>query len=69
MTAMYRELMQARDQGTELSPSGSKGRTALEMILGLYQSHREDGRRVALPLADRRHPLETWRSEGDAAGG
>ena len=64
ITTMYRELMQARDQGTELSPSGDKGRTAFEMILGLYQSHREDGRRVALPLADRRHPLERWRADG-----
>jgi predicted dehydrogenase len=68
MTTMYRELMRARDQGTELSPSGDNGRTALEMILGLYQSHREGGRRVALPLADRRHPLERWRSEDRAAG-
>lgn len=68
MITMYRELMQAREQGTELSPNGHKGRTALEMILGLYQSHRDGGRRLPLPLEDRRHPLETWRSEGAAGG-
>jgi len=64
MITMYRELMQAKEKGTELSPNGHKGRTALEMILGLYQSHREGGRRVPLPLADRRHPLDAWRADG-----
>lgn len=41
--------------------SGVEGRWAFEMIMAIYQSHREGGRRVELPLKDRRHPLEGWR--------
>ncbi len=63
MATMYRELMAARDSGGEPPSSGEEGRAAFEMILGLYQSHREGGRRVALPMAERRHPLEMWRLE------
>jgi len=33
------------------------------MILGIYQSHREGGRRIDLPMPERRHPLEVWREE------
>ena len=62
---MYLELMQAHTEGVEPSASGAKGREAFEMVLGLYQSHREGGRRVELPLAPRRHPLEVWREQGD----
>ena len=43
--------------------SGHDTRAALEMILAVYESHRQ-GTRVALPLADRRHPLARWQSEG-----
>jgi hypothetical protein len=32
-------------------------------VLGLYQSHRLQGRRVELPLDQRRQPLEVWRQE------
>ena len=63
---MYLELMQAHTEGVEPSASGAKGREAFEMILGLYLSHRDGGRRVELPLAQRRHPLEMWRAEGGA---
>ena len=64
IATMYRELMQARAAGTEPPGSGAEGRSAFEMILGLYQSHRQGGQRVDLPMAERRHPLEMWRSEG-----
>ncbi|MDE2999740.1 MAG: Gfo/Idh/MocA family oxidoreductase [Gemmatimonadota bacterium] len=60
---MYRRLAAAIESGTEPPSSGADARTAFEMILGIYQSHREGGRRVALPLSDRRHPLDAWRSE------
>ena len=60
---MYRRVAAAIESGTEPPSSGEAGRTAFEMILGIYQSHREGGRRVALPLSDRRHPLDAWRSE------
>ena len=63
IATMYRELMAARDSGGKPPSSGEEGRAAFEMILGLYQSHREGGRRVALPMAERRHPLEIWRLE------
>lgn len=61
---MYYELAEAIEEGREPPSSGAEGRTAFEMILGLYQSHRQGGRRVELPLADRRHPLEVWRENG-----
>jgi len=64
IATMYRELMAARENGSEPPGSGEEGRTAFEMILGLYQSHRKGGRRVALPMEERRHPLEMWRQEG-----
>lgn len=60
---MYRAFRSAVEAGEEPPGSGAEGRTAFEMILGIYQSHREGGRRVQLPLADRRHPLEAWRDE------
>ena len=39
--------------------SGQEALAGLEAIFGSYQSHfLESGRRVSLPLSDRRHPLE-----------
>jgi predicted dehydrogenase len=35
------------------------GRAALEMILAIYESHRQD-RPVDLPLKNRKHPLANW---------
>ena len=60
---MYRGLIHAVETDTQPPSSGQEGRWAFEMIMGIYQSHRE-GRRVELPLADRRHPLEQWRDVG-----
>ena len=60
---MYRRLAESIESGTDPPSSGADARTAFEMILGIYQSHREGGRRVELPLSDRRHPLEAWRDE------
>lgn len=60
---MYRRLVAAIESGTDPPSNGVDARTAFEMILGIYQSHREGGRRVALPLSDRRHPLDAWRDE------
>ena len=62
LATMYRRLAEAAEGGTEPPSSGEEGRLAFEMILGIYQSHREGGGRVALPLSERRHPLEAWRS-------
>jgi len=63
VTQMYYRLVEAMERDEEPPSSGIEGRWAFEMILGLYQSHREGGARVVLPLADRRHPLEVWRQE------
>ena len=63
IATMYRELMRAHAEGTEPPGSGAEGRLAFEMILGIYESHRREGRRVSLPLEERRHPLEMWRLE------
>jgi len=57
---MYQRMIQAIGTDTEPPSSGIEGRWAFEMIMGIYQSHRE-GRRVELPLTNRHHPLETWR--------
>lgn len=59
---MYRELARDLETNTEPPRSGVAGRRALEMILAIYQSHKEEGRRVALPLSDQRHPLVEWRN-------
>ena len=64
-TAMIEELVGAIEQGREHRSSGVDGRWALEMIMGVYESHRRGGVRVPLPLAERDHPLERWlREEG-----
>lgn len=68
MVLMYRGLAAAIEQNTEAPDSGEQGRWAFEMILAIYQSHREGGRRVPLPLPDRRHPLEQWRLQAAQAG-
>ena len=61
MITMYCQFIHAIETDTQPPSSGEEGRWAFEMIMGIYQSHREDGRRVELPLADRRHPLVQWR--------
>jgi predicted dehydrogenase len=58
--AMLGELIVAVETGREHRSSGLDGRWALEMILGVYESHRRGGERVALPAAERDHPLERW---------
>jgi len=56
----YLELARALDGDSTRICTGNGGQTALEMVLAVYQSHREGGRRIALPLANRRHPLKGW---------
>jgi predicted dehydrogenase len=56
---MCEEWVRALDEGRDHLLAGSVGADTMEMIHGAYASHAE-GRRVALPLADRAHPLERW---------
>ncbi len=61
--AMVEELVAAMEEGREHRSSAYDGRWALEMIMGVYESHRREGARVALPLGRRDHPLERWLAE------
>jgi predicted dehydrogenase len=60
---MYKKMFEAIEGDTEPPSSGTEGMLALEMILGIYESHRQNGGRVNLPMAERSHPLERWRTE------
>ena len=57
--ALVRDLLAAVEDDRPPVSSGHDARAALEMILAVYESHRQ-GRRVALPLAERDHPLARW---------
>jgi predicted dehydrogenase len=54
--AMVCDLLAAVEEGRASASSGHDARAALEMIMAVYESHLA-GRRVALPLAERAHPL------------
>jgi predicted dehydrogenase len=62
-TGMVEELVAAIEQGRPHRSSGADGRWALEMIMGVYESHRRGGARVPLPLEYRGHPLQRWVDE------
>lgn len=62
MITMYRRFVAAIEKNEEPPSSGRQGRWAFEMIMAIYQSHIEGGRRVELPLDQRQHPLEQWRN-------
>ncbi len=64
LAAMYQRLAAAIAGEAKVPASGEQGRLAMEMVLGIYASHKEGGRRVPLPLVDRRHPLDAWRADG-----
>ncbi|MBI2191893.1 MAG: Gfo/Idh/MocA family oxidoreductase [Planctomycetes bacterium] len=61
MVTMYRRLVESIGSANEPPSSGVEGRQALEMILGIYESHRNQGQRIPLPLSQRQHPLACWR--------
>ncbi len=52
-----RDLVAAVDEGREPLCGAKDGRVILEMIMGVFESHRQGGARVALPLAERDNPL------------
>jgi len=58
---MYQCFIDAIKNNTQPPSSGEEGLLAFEMIMGIYQSHIEGGKRVEFPLTDRSHPLERWR--------
>ena len=58
--AMVLELVAAVEEGRERVSSGRDGLAALEAIMAVYESHKLGGP-VRLPLAERNHPLASWR--------
>ncbi|MAG35101.1 MAG: hypothetical protein CL878_02480 [Dehalococcoidia bacterium] len=58
--AMLTELKAAIEEDRPHRSDVRDGRWALDMIMGVYESHRQNGARVALPLPQREHPLERW---------
>ena len=50
------DLIRAIETDTQPKGSAHDGRAALEMILGVYESHRQKGP-IEFPLKNRRHPL------------
>src|SRR5262249_19753075 len=58
--AMVTEPVAAVEEGREHVSSGRDGLAALEAIMAIYESHKLGGP-VRLPLAERNHPLASWR--------
>ncbi len=56
------EYVKALDEGRAHECSGEAGRHVLEILMGIFESGAR-GKRVALPQADREHPLLRWREE------
>jgi len=52
------DLIGAIEKDRRPLADGEGARLAVEMIQGVYASHFADGKRLAIPLTDRRHPLE-----------
>jgi predicted dehydrogenase len=56
---LLRDLLQAIVEDREPLAGGRDGVAALELVMAVWQSHRE-GRPVQLPMVLREHPLEQW---------
>jgi predicted dehydrogenase len=55
-----RDLIAAINENRQPLCSAADGRLVIEMIMAVFASHRQDGRRVAFPLTDRENPLAQW---------
>lgn len=55
---LARDLIEAIENDREPLASGRNAHYVTEMVQGVYASHLADGRRLEIPLAERRHPLE-----------
>ena len=51
------DLLEAIEQKREPLCGAEAGRTTVEMILAVFESHRRDGERVPFPLTTRLNPL------------
>ena len=52
-----RDLVQAVQEDRQPLCNAQEGCNTVEMICGVFESHRQGGRAVALPLREREHPL------------
>jgi hypothetical protein len=52
-----RDLIAAINEKRDPLCSAKDGRTTIEMVMSVFESHRLGGARVAIPLASREHPL------------
>ncbi|MBY0228779.1 MAG: Gfo/Idh/MocA family oxidoreductase [Gemmataceae bacterium] len=57
---IVKDLIEAIEKDRQPLGSMYDGRAALEMVLAVYASHRT-GASAALPLKERKHPLEGWK--------
>lgn len=55
-----RDLLAAIREDRAPLCSAADGRTVIEMIMAVFESHRLNGQRVAWPLANRQNPLVQW---------
>ncbi len=62
-----RDLLSAISESRPPLCSAAAGRTTLEMVHATFASHLQDGRRVAIPLDNRSHPLAAWSPNKEAA--
>lgn len=55
-----RDLIAAAKENREPLCSARDARATLEMVMGVFESHRLNGQRVALPLKSRDNPITKW---------
>jgi hypothetical protein len=55
-----RDLIAAMNENRQPLCSAADGRLVVEMIMGVFASHRQSGQRLAFPLTDRENPLAQW---------
>jgi predicted dehydrogenase len=58
--AAVRDLVEASDAGREPLCGVRDGALTVEMICGVFESHRQGGAAVEFPLAERGNPLAKW---------
>jgi predicted dehydrogenase len=63
---LLQEFFAAIVEDREPKPSGRDGRSALELVMAVWQSQRE-GKPVTFPLPARTHPLQDWLAATPAA--
>ncbi len=54
---LARDLIEAIEKDRDPLPSGRNAHSITELVQGVYASHFKNGQRLAIPMADRKHPL------------